>query len=244
MKSPGNDTIAAVATGRAGASASSASAAPTRSRCGPDLPRQGEGARSKPAPRFSSCSARPRPGFLEPIDEVLAVHMPEGRSYTGEPTVEIQGHGGRVVLEAVLQAALGAGARHAGPGRVHQARLSLRPSRPHPGRSRGRTHRRRGRGGAARRPASASRRAGGEVGRLRERLLDLVARVEAALDFEEGEIPGRLPSPGQIDGAGRRHPAAGGTRRRTAGATGESASRSPGRANSGKSSIFNYLLRF
>jgi tRNA modification GTPase len=37
------------------------------------------------------------------IDEVLAVWMRAPRSYTGEDVVEISCHGGRIVLESVLQ---------------------------------------------------------------------------------------------------------------------------------------------
>ena len=84
----------------------------------------------------------------------------------------------------------------------------------------------------------------GEVTRLREQLLDFVARVEAALDFEEGEIPDDLPSPVQIAASGRRYPGTGGTSRRNAGAAQGIVRGVRRAANSGKSSIFNYLLDF
>ncbi|MFC1526298.1 tRNA uridine-5-carboxymethylaminomethyl(34) synthesis GTPase MnmE, partial [Candidatus Latescibacterota bacterium] len=50
------------------------------------------------------------------VDTGLAWVLPGPRSYTGEDTVEISGHGSDVVLEAVLAAAVGAGAAQAGPG--------------------------------------------------------------------------------------------------------------------------------
>ncbi len=56
----------------------------------------------------------PRSGEL--IDQVLAVVMRAPRSFTSEDVAEIQGHGGRLVLERVLAAALAAGARLAQPG--------------------------------------------------------------------------------------------------------------------------------
>jgi tRNA modification GTPase len=52
----------------------------------------------------------------ERIDEVLAVVMRKPRSYTGEDIAEIHGHGGRLVMERILAAAVAAGARLAQPG--------------------------------------------------------------------------------------------------------------------------------
>jgi tRNA modification GTPase len=52
----------------------------------------------------------------EPIDEGLALYFPAPHSYTGEDVVELQGHGGPVVMRALLAACLDAGARIAEPG--------------------------------------------------------------------------------------------------------------------------------
>lgn len=52
----------------------------------------------------------------ETIDEALLLVMRAPRSYTGEDTVEIHCHGGSLITEQVLQAALVAGARPARPG--------------------------------------------------------------------------------------------------------------------------------
>jgi tRNA modification GTPase len=55
-----------------------------------------------------------------PIDQGLAIHFPAPNSYTGEAVLELQGHGGPVVLqlllERVLEAGAGIGLRVAAPG--------------------------------------------------------------------------------------------------------------------------------
>jgi tRNA modification GTPase len=50
------------------------------------------------------------------FDEVVATFFPAPHSYTGEHVVEITGHGSPVVLQAVLRCAMNAGARLAEPG--------------------------------------------------------------------------------------------------------------------------------
>ena len=68
-----------------------------------------------PEPRVATfATARDATG--QPLDEGLALYFPEPRSYTGEHCFEFQGHGGPVVLHAVLSACLDAGARLAEPG--------------------------------------------------------------------------------------------------------------------------------
>ncbi len=57
-----------------------------------------------------------RPGKTDPLDEVLAVYMPPPATYTREPVVEIQSHSGRAVMNAILDAVLSAGCRLADPG--------------------------------------------------------------------------------------------------------------------------------
>lgn len=52
----------------------------------------------------------------DPIDEGLALLFPSPRSYTGEDVLEIQAHGGPVVLNRLLSRCLAAGARLAQPG--------------------------------------------------------------------------------------------------------------------------------
>ena len=52
----------------------------------------------------------------ERIDEGIALFFPAPGSYTGEAILELQGHGGPVVMQALLGACLDAGARLAEPG--------------------------------------------------------------------------------------------------------------------------------
>lgn len=54
--------------------------------------------------------------FGEPIDEVLAVYMGAPKTFTGEDVVEIQSHGGIVVIKKILRTVLSKGARLAEPG--------------------------------------------------------------------------------------------------------------------------------
>ena len=52
----------------------------------------------------------------ELVDEVMAVYMPHGRSYTGEEQIEIFCHGGRLIVRQILEELLNSGARSAEPG--------------------------------------------------------------------------------------------------------------------------------
>ena len=54
------------------------------------------------------------------IDDGLVLYFPGPKSYTGEDTVELQGHGSPVVLSMLLQRCLELGARHARPGEFTQ----------------------------------------------------------------------------------------------------------------------------
>jgi tRNA modification GTPase len=51
-----------------------------------------------------------------PIDQGIALYFPAPGSYTGEHVLELQGHGGPVVLRSLLSACVDAGARLAEPG--------------------------------------------------------------------------------------------------------------------------------
>lgn len=60
------------------------------------------------------CPIRDRAGNV--LDDAIVIAFPSPRSFTGEDVVEIQGHGSPVVLQQILRAALGEGARLARPG--------------------------------------------------------------------------------------------------------------------------------
>src|SRR4029079_13744262 len=50
------------------------------------------------------------------IDQAIATYFPAPNSYTGEDVVELSAHGSPVVLQAIVAAAIDAGARVANPG--------------------------------------------------------------------------------------------------------------------------------
>ncbi|MCK4842489.1 MAG: tRNA uridine-5-carboxymethylaminomethyl(34) synthesis GTPase MnmE [Methylococcales bacterium] len=52
----------------------------------------------------------------ELIDSGILLYFPNPASYTGEDTIELQGHGGTVVLDMLLKRVIGLGARLANPG--------------------------------------------------------------------------------------------------------------------------------
>ena len=82
-------------------------------------PRAGEVARAVagrlPEPRVAT-SARFLAGDGETLDTGIALWFPAPHSYTGEDTLELQGHGGSVVLDRVAGRVLSLGARPARPG--------------------------------------------------------------------------------------------------------------------------------
>ena len=72
-----------------------------------------------PQPRRASV-ARFLDAQGEPIDAGLALFFPAPASYTGEHVLELHGHGGPVVIEALVSRALALGARRAQPGEFTQ----------------------------------------------------------------------------------------------------------------------------
>src|SRR6058998_1738001 len=68
-----------------------------------------------PAPRLA-VRATFRAATGEPIDDGIALFFPAPASYTGEDVLELQGHGGPVVLHMILRRCLELGARLAEPG--------------------------------------------------------------------------------------------------------------------------------
>ena len=109
------DTIVAVATapGRGGVGIVRISGSATR--------RIGEGLLSTalPEPRVATLS-RFHDGAGAVLDEGLALFFIAPQSYTGEDVLELQGHGGPVVLEALVERAVSLGARRATPGEFTQ----------------------------------------------------------------------------------------------------------------------------
>jgi len=67
-------------------------------------------------PRHATFTRVRRHDDASVLDEVVATLFPAPHSYTGEHVVEITGHGSPVLLQAVLKRAIAAGARLAEPG--------------------------------------------------------------------------------------------------------------------------------
>ena len=133
-----------------------------------------------------------RAGDGSAIDQGLAIHFPAPHSYTGEDVLELQAHGGPVVLQLLLARCLEAGAamalRVAEPGEFTQraflnGKLDLAQAEAIADLIDASTE------AAAR---SATRSLAGEFSReihaLRDALIHLRMLVEATLDFPEEEI--------------------------------------------------------
>ncbi|MDD2760317.1 MAG: tRNA uridine-5-carboxymethylaminomethyl(34) synthesis GTPase MnmE [Methylomonas sp.] len=83
----------------------------------PDIAQQIAG--KLPKPRHASfCHFIDADGDI--IDSGIALYFPGPASFTGEDTLELQGHGGSVVLDMLLRRVLSLGARPANPGEFSQ----------------------------------------------------------------------------------------------------------------------------
>ncbi|TAK88159.1 MAG: tRNA uridine-5-carboxymethylaminomethyl(34) synthesis GTPase MnmE [Betaproteobacteria bacterium] len=176
------DTIAAIATpaGRGGIGVVRLSGAAV-----PEISKKLIG--RLPAPRHATVAVfRDRRG--ERIDEGIALYFPAPRSYTGEAVLELQGHGGPVVMQQLLAACLDAGARLAEPGEFTrraflEGKLDLAQAEAVADLI-----------DAASREAarSALRSLSGEfsaaIDALKTQLIELRALTEAMLDFPEEEV--------------------------------------------------------
>ncbi len=122
------------------------------------------------------------------IDEALAVVMRAPRSYTAEDVVEIHCHGGPFVLQSLCEALLAKGARLAQPGEFTKraflnGKLDLTQAEAVLDTIRAKT-------AASLRLAQEQLRGSlsKEVDRIRQRLIHLLAHVEASIDFTEEGI--------------------------------------------------------
>jgi tRNA modification GTPase len=124
----------------------------------------------------------------EPIDAGLALYFPAPHSYTGEHVLELQGHGGPVVMEALIARILELGARRALPGEFTQraflnVKLDLAQAEAIGDLVEA---------GSREAARAAMRSLQGEfsamVKGLTDAVIDLRTYVEAAIDFPEEEI--------------------------------------------------------
>jgi tRNA modification GTPase len=127
-------------------------------------------------------------GDGEPIDVGLALFFPGPQSYTGEHVLEIQGHGGPVVVERLVERCMQLGARRARPGEFterafHNDKIDLAQAEAVADLIDA------GSRDAAR---AAMRSLQGEfssmVRGLTDALIDMRTYVEAAIDFPEEEV--------------------------------------------------------
>ena len=176
------DTIAAVATptGRGGIGAIRIS--------GPRVVQIAQAVLGRlPEPRHATYAAF-RDARGEVLDRGLALYFAPPHSYTGEAVLELQGHGGPIVLQEVLSACLDAGARLAEPGEFTrraflEGKIDLAQAEAVADLI-----------DAASREAarSALRSLSGEfsaaIDRLRMKITELRALTEAMLDFPEEEV--------------------------------------------------------
>ena len=122
------------------------------------------------------------------IDEALVVIMRKPRSYTGEDVVEIQTHGGAWVLQATCHGLIQHGARLAQPGEFTKraflnGRLDLTQAEAVLDTIQATTARSLQAAQSLMRGALSK-----EVDALRERLIRVLAHVEAGMDFAEEDI--------------------------------------------------------
>lgn len=177
-----NDTIAAIATPRGRGGIGVVRVA------GQDLAALIEGVVGRmPAPRVATLATF-RDAAGRPLDQGLALHFPAPHSYTGDDVLELHGHGGRAVQEAVLARCLELGARVADPGEFTEraflnGRIDLAQAEGVADLIDAATTT------AAR---AAARSLTGEfsaaVEAIRDALVELRAYVEATLDFPEDDV--------------------------------------------------------
>ncbi|MCK9391629.1 MAG: tRNA uridine-5-carboxymethylaminomethyl(34) synthesis GTPase MnmE [Syntrophales bacterium] len=134
------------------------------------------------------------------IDEVMIALMRSPRSYTGEDVLEIHGHGGYLLPQRILEEVLKAGARLAEPGEFTKRaflnnRMDLSQAEAVADMIAAQTDR-----GLELAQAQYQGRLSGSIEKLHAELTDILALLEAAIDFvediddlpEDKSIPKRL----------------------------------------------------
>ncbi len=130
----------------------------------------------------------------ELLDEVLVAFMQAPHTYTREDVVEIQGHGGPLVLKRLLRAVLTQGARLANPGEFTlraflNGRLDLAQAEAVMDLIGSETE-------ASQRLAlqQLQGRLSLQIEEARHSMLGAIARIEASIDFPEDDVPTPLPA--------------------------------------------------
>jgi len=151
-------------------------------------------------PHAQNCSLQHRLALVgswhdadgEEIDEVISTFFQGPNSYTGEDVLEISAHGSPLALRRVVETATGAGARLAAPGEftlraVAHGKMDLVQAEGVRDFIEAQTERQ---------ASNALRQMQGSLSRrirpVKDELIDVVARLEAGIDFAEDDI--ELPS--------------------------------------------------
>ncbi len=127
-------------------------------------------------------------GSCRILDEVLVVFMRGPRSYTGEDVVEVHGHGGAAVMEVICRALIDSGARMAEPGEFTKraflhGRMDLAQAEAVLD-----TIRARSQLSLQLAQAQLQGKLSDVLKDMRQRLITMVAHLEAGLDFVEDDI--------------------------------------------------------
>jgi tRNA modification GTPase len=125
------------------------------------------------------------PENLRVLDEVLLSVMKAPRSYTREDVVEINAHGGQVAVNAILELVLRQGARISEPGEFTRraflnGRIDLTQAEAVIDVINARTEK-----SLQLATAQAKGTLGETVGQIRDRLIELLTRTEAGIDFPD-----------------------------------------------------------
>jgi len=143
--------------------------------------------RSVPSRRLRLCRVA-HPSSGEVLDRAMVCWMAGPRSYTGQDVVELQTHGGAATVEAVIRACLEAGCRMARPGEFTlraflNGRLDLAEAEAVGALVGAQSDR-------ARRVALRQLHGGlgHALGEVRQTCVEVLAEVEARLDFPEEEV--------------------------------------------------------
>ncbi|HEY6405962.1 MAG TPA: tRNA uridine-5-carboxymethylaminomethyl(34) synthesis GTPase MnmE, partial [Ktedonobacteraceae bacterium] len=193
-----NDTIAAIATppGVGGIGVVRVSGAEAFTLVRPLFRQPGE--RTAPPPsHLLTYGHIVDPATEEIMDEVLVAFMSAPRTYTCEHVVEIQGHGGPLVLQRILRLILAQGARMANPGEFTlraflNGRLDLAQAEAVMDLIEAQTE-------AGQRLAmqQLQGRISEQVQETRHAILAVVARIEVSIDFPEEDVP--TPQPAELE---------------------------------------------
>jgi len=137
-------------------------------------------------------------GWIKNLDEVLYFYMKSPKSYTGEDVIEISCHGGVAIAKAILDRAIGAGARQAHPGEFTKraflnGRMDLVQAEAVLEAINSKT---------IRAAEVAAGHLGGrfsrEIKAVREALINVLAGIEAGIDYPEDDERGRVRKAGSI----------------------------------------------